>query len=397
MTMMHLAFWSAAAFIAYVYAGYPAALWMWTLLRSGRGRKPTIGSIAKAGWRPGVSIIIAARNEAPHLRGRIENLLQLAYPPSRRQIIVVSDGSSDDTKAVLAPYRDAIDLVSVPAGGKARALNAGVSRARGELLVFTDARQRFAADALAELTTPFADPAIGAVSGELVLDCESRWRRLGPVERRARARPGARERRHTFESTIGAGIGVYWRYEKAIRRLESGLGSTLGATGAIYAIRRSLWSPLPDGTILDDVLAPMRAVLGGFRVVFNPRARAFDRAAPDADAEAARKIRTLAGNYQLLCFEPRLLLPWRNPVWFQFISHKLARLLVPYALLAVLASSIALCREHPIYLAALIAQCAAYGLAGYGAWLEFQAKPLPPRTAAPADPGAPDEKEAVSA
>src|SRR5438270_9207090 len=137
-TVMHLAFWSAAAFIAYVYAGYPAALWLWTLLRSSQGRKPTSGSIANAGWRPGISIIIAARNEAPHLRGRIENLLQLAYPPSRRQIIVVSDGSSDDTKAVLAPYRDAIDLVSVPVGGKARALNAGVSRARGELLVFTD-------------------------------------------------------------------------------------------------------------------------------------------------------------------------------------------------------------------------------------------------------------------
>src|SRR5581483_6052911 len=126
----------------------------------------------------------------------------------------------------------------------------------------------------------------------------------------------------------GEGVGIYWRYEKELRRMESAMASTLGATGAIYAIRRSLWQPLPAQTILDDVLTPMRVVLQGLRVVFNERAHAFDRAAADADAEARRKVRTLAGNYQILALEPRLLVPIVNRVWLQYLSHKLGRLAV---------------------------------------------------------------------
>jgi cellulose synthase/poly-beta-1,6-N-acetylglucosamine synthase-like glycosyltransferase len=175
---------------------------------------------------------------------------------------------------------------------------------------------------------------------------------------------------------------MYWRYEKHLRRLESAIGSTLGATGAIYAIRRTLFCPLPDETILDDVLTPMRVVLAGYRVVFNDRARAFDRAAVDADAEARRKVRTLAGNYQLLRLEPRLLLPWRNPVWLQFVSHKLGRLAVPYALLAVFASSTALA-SGALYRLVLAGQVAFYLLAGYGAVLEVTARR---RATAPAEP-----------
>ena len=128
----------------------------------------------------------------------------------------------------------------------------------------------------------------------------------------------------------------------------------LGATGAIYAMRRSLWTPLPPDTILDDVLAPMRCVLAGYRVVFNERARAFDRTAPDAHAEAQRKIRTLAGNFQVLSLEPGLLLPWRNVVWLQYWSHKVGRLLVPYALIALMATSIALAERSMVYATALV-------------------------------------------
>ncbi len=144
---------------------------------------------------------------------------------------------------------------------------------------------------------------------------------------------------------MGDGVGFYWRYEKALRRLESEVGSMLGATGAIYALRRALWQPLPPGTILDDVLAPMRAVLAGSRVCFEPRAQAFDYTPPDASTESRRKIRTLAGNVQILWFEPRLLVPFVNPVWLQYSSHKVGRLLVPYALMTLLASSIILLRH----------------------------------------------------
>src|SRR5262249_15488235 len=175
------------------------------------------------------------------------------------------------------------------------------------------------------------------------------------------------------------------RYEKQLRRFESAVGSTLGVTGAIYAMRRRLFRPLPHDTILDDVLVPMRAVLAGYRVVFSEQAYAFDRAALDAGAEHRRKIRTLAGNIQILGQEPRLLVPLVNPVWLQYVSHKLGRLLVPYALLALFASSVALTGTHPIYALALGMQCALFLLAGYGAWLEFQATPPAPALAAPDD------------
>jgi cellulose synthase/poly-beta-1,6-N-acetylglucosamine synthase-like glycosyltransferase len=155
--------------------------------------------------------------------------------------------------------------------------------------------------------------------------------------------------------------------------MESTIGSTLGATGAIYALRRSLYRPLPDHTILDDVLAPMRAVLQGYRVVFNERAIAFDRTAADARAEHRRKVRTSAGNFQILALEPRLLVPVANPVWLQYVSHKLGRLLVPYALLGLFVANLALAGRHLFYAFALAAQCALYLLAAYGAWLNFLA------------------------
>jgi poly-beta-1,6-N-acetyl-D-glucosamine synthase len=397
--VMVLAFWASLAVIGYVYAGYPALVWLWARLR------PVAAAPDETADAPAISIVMAARNEARHLPARLDNLLRLDGPPARRQIIVVDDGSTDETLAVLSRYRGVVEAVAVPAGGKALALNEGVRRARHPVLVFTDARQVFADDALAELTAPLRDPRVGVVTGELVLDGESAGRRVAEADRRAPAdaadhapTPGpaaaavnrrrAVDRRRTIESTIVDGVGLYWRYEKQIRRSESAAGSMLGATGAIYAMRRSLWQPLPADTILDDVLIPMRAVMAGYRVVFNDRARAFDRAAADADTETRRKIRTLAGNYQILWLEPRLLLPWRNPVWIQYVSHKLGRLLVPYALLVLMASSMALAGRSLVYAAALSGQCAFYLLAGYGAWLDLQGVTARAKPAAAAADGA---------
>jgi cellulose synthase/poly-beta-1,6-N-acetylglucosamine synthase-like glycosyltransferase len=139
--------------------------------------------------------------------------------------------------------------------------------------------------------------------------------------------------------------------------------STLGATGAIYALRRACWTPLPEATLLDDVLEPMRAVLNGCRVVFDERAIAYDRASTDATAESRRKKRTLAGNYQILVQEPRLLLPFVNPVWLQYMSHKVGRLLAPWALIALFASNLVIARGQPFYAAVLALQGVFYGLA----------------------------------
>jgi cellulose synthase/poly-beta-1,6-N-acetylglucosamine synthase-like glycosyltransferase len=382
---MELTFWLAIAFVAYVYVGYPVLLRLW-VVTAARSR-PADDTAERPMPLPAVSIVIAAHNEGTRLAARLDNLRSLDYPPARRQIIIVSDGSTDDTAEVVARHQPYVELVEVPRGGKALALNAGVARAKFDVLVFADARQRFAPEAVRHLVAPLIDPRVGGVTGELLLDCESALfanrrtdvtRRRNPSERKQQAAADERrspaDRRLASESTIGEGVGLYWRYEKHLRRLESAVGSTLGATGAIYAIRRALWSPLPAETILDDVLTPMRVVMAGFRVVFHERAQAFDRAPADADGEARRKVRTLAGNFQILRLEPRLLAPWRNPVWFQYVSHKIGRLLVPYALLAAFGSSLALAPQHVFYMVALAGEVAFLVLAGYGALLEHRVR-----------------------
>lgn len=340
---MEALFWGSAFVIGYVYAGYPLLLALWARLAA---RAPRKADGAHA-W-PAISIIIAARNEAGRLPARIANLLELTYP-GRREIIVVSDGSTDGTARTLARFGDAVRILEVPAGGKPLALNAGVAASTGEILVFADARQRFSPGTLTALVSNFADPRVGGVTGELILDCEANA---------------------SSDSTIGEGVGLYWTYEKWLRRHESAVWSTLGATGAVYALRRSLWQPLPPETLLDDVLAPMRAVLAGYRIVFEEQARAFDRVSDDAAAESRRKTRTLAGNYQILAQEPRLLLPFANPVWIQYLSHKVGRLLVPWALVGAFFASVFLAPASWFYALACAAQLAFYGLAVFGGWMD---------------------------
>ncbi|MGH9348493.1 MAG: glycosyltransferase family 2 protein [Vicinamibacterales bacterium] len=345
---MDALFWISAGLIAYVYAGYPAlvGVWAWVAGRRGTGEEHGDGP---SGWPlPGVTVVVAARNQGSRLPARIDNLLASDYPKDRMQIVVVSDGSTDTTTDALAPYGASVELVLLPPGGKARALNAAVERARNPILVFADTRQRFAPDTIRRLVRHFSRLSVGAVSGELVLDCER-----GPSA-----------------STVGDGIGAYWKYEKWLRRRESAVGSTLGVTGAVYAMRRALWQPLPPETLLDDVLAPMRVVLQRYRVVFDGTALAFDETAKNMTAETERKVRTLAGNFQLLALEPRLLVPGLNPVWLQFVSHKVGRLAVPYALIGVFVSSAWLAADSWGYASALAAQLAFYGLAVYGAILD---------------------------
>lgn len=346
---MEILFWCSTAVVGYVYAGYPLLLAGWARLRP---RPPRAGAVDAPRRWPSISIIVAARNEAPRLPARVRNLLELQYP-GPREILIASDGSTDDPAAAVAPFGDAVRLLALPPGGKPRALNAAVSASRGEILVFADARQTFAPGALMALVRNFDDPAVGGVTGELVLDAE---------------------RGEATGSTVADGVGLYWVYEKWLRRHESAIWSTLGATGAIYALRRRCWQPLPPDTLLDDVLAPMRVVLKGARVVFEEEARAFDRASPDAAAEARRKRRTLAGNYQILAQEPRLLAPWANPVWIQYLSHKIGRLFVPWALVGAFFASTALAGSSWFFRIMLGLQVAFYGLAALGAWLEHREK-----------------------
>src|SRR6185436_20915177 len=189
--------------------------------------------------------------------------------------------------------------------------------ASGDIVLFADARQRFESSALRALVADFNDPSVGAVSGELMLEA---------------AEGGAR---------AGQGAALYWRYEKLIRSAESQTDSTVGATGAIYAIRRSLFVPIPDDTLLDDVLIPLRIVQQGYRVIFEPAARALDRTSETDRQEFGRKARTIAGTFQLFSRERWLFDPRRNRLWFATMSHKGLRLLLPVLHLGALAANAA--------------------------------------------------------
>jgi cellulose synthase/poly-beta-1,6-N-acetylglucosamine synthase-like glycosyltransferase len=253
------------------------------------------------------------------------------------------DGDSDrfgrvgGTEAILQDWtqRGEIRSILLPEhAGKAMGLNRAIPEARGEVVLFTDVRQVIDAGAVRLLMENFADPQVGCASGELM---------LGSPE----------------DGESAHGMGLYWRVEKKVRELESESGSTIGATGAIYAARRALLTELPADLILDDVFHPMSVVRQGFRVVFDPRAKAWDNPNLGSGREFWRKVRTLSGNYQLVQAAPWLL-SWENPVLGDFVSHKLLRLLVPFALVGVLMSAAWI--RGPFFDACLAAQLVFYAL-----------------------------------
>lgn len=319
--MTKLIFWISAIYIAYTYAGYPLIIYLWAKLFPRRVRKSPLDEY------PPISIIISARNEETNIRRRIENLLAQDYPQEMVEIIVISDGSTDSTEDIVKSLieemksdgrgSDRLILITHEVNsGKPTALNAGMEIARGDFIVFTDARQEFEPGAVRELIDNFSDPDVGTVTGELVFH-------------------------DTTDTTIKAEMGLYWNLEKWIRKTESQIHSVAGATGAIYAVRKELAAPIPAITILDDVLIPMRGVSRGYRTVFEKRAVAWDHVSRDLAHEKSRKVRTLLGNYQLLQIMPELLSPRKNPIFFQFVSHKFLRLLVPFFFFSMLLSAAA--------------------------------------------------------
>ncbi|MGB8830690.1 MAG: glycosyltransferase family 2 protein [Candidatus Sulfotelmatobacter sp.] len=318
-------FWGAAFFIAYTYAGYAGWLWLRLAWRS----RP----VMRGEFTPPVSIVMVVRNEAESLEAKLQNLFSLDYPAP--QIVVVSDGSTDETEEILRRHEARLQAVlNRTAQGKASGLNDAIKFATGEIVAFTDVRQRIEPGAVRLLASNFADPEVGCVSGELMLGDPAKG-----------------------ESSQG--VSLYWRIEKLVRELEAASGSVVGATGALYAVRRELLATVPAETILDDVYLPMEVVRQGKRTVFDARARAWDAPNLGTEREFSRKVRTLSGNFQLVQLAPWLLTS-QNPIRFEFVSHKLLRLLVPCALAVLLLSSLVL--RGPFYRSVLILQIAFYAL-----------------------------------
>jgi cellulose synthase/poly-beta-1,6-N-acetylglucosamine synthase-like glycosyltransferase len=297
----------STAIVFYILIGYPIILAA-IPARNASFRK-------NMGHEASVSVILAVHNGAAHIRSKIETILALDYPQGLMETIVVSDGSWDETEALVREYSSrGVHLFVAPHGGKAAALNRALERASGEILFFTDVRQPLERTALRHLVANFADPAVGAVTGELRL---------------VKGDGGEQ-----------ADLDLYWRYELWARQRHSNIDSMFNTTGCIYAMRRDLAVPLPTDTLSDDAMLPLQAFSRGYRVIFDPQAIAIDYPALSG-TEYRRRFRNLAGLCQVFARNPWLFTS-RNRMRFHFLSHKLARLVLPWAILLVVASTLAL-------------------------------------------------------
>ncbi len=331
------------ALVLYTYVGYPLI------------------AAAMAKWRPrgwlrgdeafSVSLIMPVHNGAHILQAKMQHLLQLD-PKIVKQIIVVSDGSTDGTADMLEDFRDKRLRVLrlTEQVGKAEALNQAMLKAECELLVFVDIRPRLEEDALRRLISNFVDRSVGCAAGELLVQGSD-----------------------SHDATSSAVGGAYWRYEQWIRTSEAAWDSPVGVYGGFYAVRRRLSRPFPPGLILDDMFQPLTIIKQGYRNVLDRSATVVDTWPATRGDEFQRKVRTLAGNFQLVRCAPWLLTR-DNRVWFQFVSHKLLRLLVPYALLMMLASSFALACLFPVWIPVAAAQAIFWMLAAVG--LRFRLRGL---------------------
>lgn len=287
---------------------------------------------------PAVAVLIAAYNEERHIRARIDNLLALDYPADRLRVYIGSDGSVDGTAAILEAVRDErVATVSFATNrGKSSVLNDLVARATEPILVFSDANTYFERRAVRTLVAHFADPDVGCVSGELRL---------------ARAARGDNQ------------DSLYWRIEQFLKFFEARIGGLLGANGAIYAIRRSLWQPLPADTICDDFCVAMNVAAARWRLVYEPQAWAREDAPHAIEEEYRRRVRIGIGNFQALVRHPEYLLRTSAATGFAYLSHKVLRWLAPHLLLTGLVASAALAQGSAAWLGWTAVQLSAYAAA----------------------------------
>jgi cellulose synthase/poly-beta-1,6-N-acetylglucosamine synthase-like glycosyltransferase len=315
-TVAAILFWASAGLIVYTHAVYPLVLWALVGLRGRGGARRLVGLALPDGVEhmPAVSLIVPAYDEEQVIAAKVANALALDYPRQLLEVIVASDGSSDAT-AERARAAGADFVLELEPGGKVAALNAGAARAGGELLAFSDANSAWAPDALSRLVEPFADPSVGYVCGQV-----------------------------RFPEAGGGNLeGAYWRYEMAVRKMESALGGVTAGNGAIYAVRRDAYIPLaPSGS--HDLSFPFELAKRGLRALYTPAARAEEKMVPTLEGEFARKRRMMAGIWDIVVGEGMLLPRGYSPLFaFELFSHRLLRYLSPFLhAIALLANALLL-------------------------------------------------------
>ena len=331
--------------IIYNYIGYPVLVMLFA-------RIYPVSHAVDMAYKPGVSVIIAAYNEELVIVKKIENTLALNYPESNLQIIVVSDGSTDRTNTLVEKYssRGVISLHIPERGGKSAALNRAIGYASGEILVFSDANNDYSADAISHLVSHFVDPTVGGVSGS---------KRIYNNQDRESSK----------------GDGLYWKYESAIKLAESRLGSITAAEGEIFAVRKSLYTPIPHGYINDDAAITFTIVKSGHRILYDKNAEAYEQASISLIDDFYVKLRMATGGYQTLAHEAGFL--FSNPTWFtfSFFSHKVLRWLSPHLLIIIFVLCIGLLDSLLIKIF-LALQISFYAIAIYG-WIYRNKRSIP--------------------
>lgn len=333
--MIRLVFWLASALLAATYVGFPAI----ALLRGRLFRR----EVASAPITPFVSVVIAAHNEEGVIGERLANLLEQDYPADRMEVIVVSDGCTDGTVRIVSSFFDrGVRLMDPGRIGKGEALGLGVRAARGEVIVFSDANSMFERSAITELVRPLADPSVGGVAGNQVYLEEG--------------------------ETDAAAVGErgYWDFDRLLKRTQSVSGSITNATGAIYAIRREHFRPIPDG-VTDDMFNSMSVIDAGARMVFAEDAIAYEAISPTARMEFGRKVRIMTRSFRCMIYMRRLLDP-RRTGWYaiQLFWHKIMLRTTAFPLIALALVSPALWARGPIYRLATVGQAVSYALAAVG-------------------------------
>ena len=341
--LFQITFWSAVFVPVYSYLGYPLVLISLRLVIRRDVRKQPI--------EPAVSLLIPAYNEADVIERKIQNSLALDYPADRLEIVVASDGSSDATVSCAQACADGKRirvLAYAENRGKVATLNASVPELRGEIIIFSDAPAMLYPDSVRRLVENFADPDVGAVSG------------LYKVVK-------------ADQVNIGSSEDFYWKYETFLKVKESQLASTLGGHGHLHAIRKELYPFPPAGTINDDYVIPVSVLAKGYRAIYEPTAIVYEEA--HEMTGFGRRVRIMAGNIQQLREIPALLSPLRPLELFFFLSHKLSRLLVPFAMLVALIANLFLLGSA-LYLALFCGQVIFYLLAALGAVWRLRPKTL---------------------
>jgi cellulose synthase/poly-beta-1,6-N-acetylglucosamine synthase-like glycosyltransferase len=339
-TMALAVFWLSAALLVWIYLGFPLVLALRATLRPRPQATPSPSADALL---PRVSYVIAVHNERAVIDAKLANIEETDYPANRLEVILVSDGSNDGTqeRAMAHAGPTEIELLDLARVGKNAALDAGVSAASGEILFFSDADSMLEPQALRCIVDRFADPAIGGVAGDYHYD-------RGPAE--------------------GEGERAYWNVDRIWKTLESRGGSVTSATGQIYAIRRNLYQPVPDG-VTDDFFVSTGAIAAGLRLVFEPRAIARGPVAESMDAEFRRKVRLMGRGFSSVWQRRALLDPRRTGFYaLQLLSHKVLRRLAGVPIAGLFVATPVLVGVHPIYWLALIGQLGFHGLAALG-WL----------------------------